>query len=562
MEEYVKILNQLVNHSEHEVVEFKHAKDNYSFEDLGKYFSTLSNEANLRGLKRAWIIFGVKDKTHEFLGTNYKNSETALQKLKHDIAQHTTDGMTFRNIITLSIEGKRVLMFEIPAAPRNMKVCWKNFAYGRDGESLVALNTDKADEIRYQAPRPEWSAELVEDGNIADLDELALATARIMFKKVHASNMPANEIDSWSTKQFLTHSEMMRKGKLTRSAILLLGKPTSLQKIHPVEARITWVWKNASGDVVDYEHFTVPFILSVEKIFGRIRNKTMRELPGGTLFPDTMKQYEDYSIREALHNCIAHQDYNLQRRITLVETENALIYTNGGDFIPKSIENVLREESPQTDYRNTNLCHGMHHFNMIDTVGRGIPKMFSEQRRRFFPMPLYDINKENNTVSVTLIGVGSDDAYMDLLKSDSSLTLMECLWLDAIRSHKPVSKEAIKHLKDKKLIEGRAPRYHIALSIAKKTQQVAHYTKETGLKKSVLINLILQLALNAGSQGFKRKEAFDTLEQSLPVSLTPSQKLNKVSNLLKSMQSEGLLIKTPTGKAWIITEEGKKRVEI
>ena len=27
-------------------------------------------------------------------------------------------------------------------------------------------------------------------------------------------------------------------------------------------------------------------------------------MPGGTLFPDTMKQYDDYTIREALHNAI------------------------------------------------------------------------------------------------------------------------------------------------------------------------------------------------------------------------------------------------------------------
>lgn len=54
----------------------------------------------------------------------------------------------------------------------------------------------------------------------------------------------------------------------------------------------------------------------------------MRELPGGTLFPDTMKQYEDYSIREALHNCIAHQDYSLEGRVTLVENEGFLYYLN------------------------------------------------------------------------------------------------------------------------------------------------------------------------------------------------------------------------------------------
>ena len=50
----------------------------------------------------------------------------------------------------------------------------------------------------------------------------------------------------------------------------------------------------------------------------KIHNLTMRELPGGTLFPETMKQYDDYTIREALHNAIAHQDYTLQQRINAV----------------------------------------------------------------------------------------------------------------------------------------------------------------------------------------------------------------------------------------------------
>ncbi len=64
----------------------------------------------------------------------------------------------------------------------------------------------------------------------------------------------------------------------------------------------------------------------------------MRELPGGTLFPDTMKQYDDYTIREALHNAIAHQDYTLQQRINFVENPGYLYYENGGSFIPGTLQ--------------------------------------------------------------------------------------------------------------------------------------------------------------------------------------------------------------------------------
>lgn len=557
-QEYIDIFYSLIEHDENEVVEFKKAERNFDTDDLGKYFSALSNEANLRGVDFAWLVMGYHEPTHTIIGTSFKNSEAGINKLKHDIALNSTDKLTFREVTPISVEGKRVLMFQIPAAPRNIVVKWKGIPYGRDGESLVPLNQSKNDEIRYQSPIPDWSAEHVESATIADLDELALATARVMYKKVHGSTIPANEVDEWSTEEFLCHSEMMREGKLTRAAILLLGKPLALQKIHPANAQITWVWKDKDGEVVDYEHFSIPYILTVDKIFNKIRNKTMRELPGGTLFPDTMKQYEDYSIREALHNCIAHQDYSLGGRITLVENEGFLFYSNKGTFIPKSIEKVLKEKGPQSEYRNTCLAHGMVHFNMIDTVGRGIPKMFKEQRRRFFPMPEYDIDEKERTVSVTIYGISSDDAYTDLLKSDSSLSLMECLWLDSLRRHKPITKEAAKHLRERNLIEGKAPRYNIALSVAQKAQQVGHYTKETGLNKTAMVKLILQLADNAGVKGFKRAMAFEILEQSLPVSLTKSQKLNFLTHLLMEINERDFIVKSENGKSWTITEAGKK----
>jgi ATP-dependent DNA helicase RecG len=559
-QEYIYKFQELRFCSESEVVEFKKAESNFDIDDLGKYFSALSNEANLRNKDFAWLIFGVHDKTREVIGTSFKNSDEALNRLKNDMSQHTTDNIIFRDIAAIDIEGKRVLLFQIPAAPHNIVMKWKGIAYGRVGESLKPLDQAKQDQIRNADPESDWSAELVESATLDDLDELALATARIMFKKVHSS-IPGREVDEWTTNEFLAHSEMMRSGKLTRAAILLLGKPLALQKIHPANPQISWIWKNKDGDVLDYEHFTIPYILTVDKIFGKIRNRTMRELPGGTLFPDTMKQYEDYSIREALHNCIAHQDYTLGGRITLIETDESLFYSNRGAFIPKTVERVLSEKRAQNNYRNTCLAHGMTHFNMIDTVGRGIPKMFSEQRRRFFPMPEYEIDADEKVVSVTIYGISSDDAYTDLLKSDSSLSLMECLWLDSVRRHKPITKEAAAHLRDRALIEGKSPHYVIALSVAQKTEQIGLYTKETGLKKDAMTKLVLQLASNAGPMGFKRADVFEMLNQSLPARMSKVQKQNYISNMLKSMFASGWLEKDECGKRWKITDLGAKKFD-
>lgn len=555
MEKYIEIFNKLWEHSENEVVEFKKAETNFDIDELGKYFSALSNEANLRDHEFAWIVFGVWDKKHQIIGTTFKDGEVALNRLKQDMSQHTTGNLIFRDIVPLDIEGKRVLLFQIPASPRNIVMHWKGVAYGRDGESLKPLNQAKQDTIRQQPPIPDWTAQLVPNATINDLDELAVATAKVMFKKVRSSSIPAEEINAWSTEEFLANSMMMREGKIT-----LLGKPLSIQKIHPAVAQITWTWEDEEGIVQDYEHFTIPFILTVNKVLSKIRNKTMRELPGGTLFPDTMKQYDEYTIREALHNAIAHQDYTLQQRIVFVEGPSTLYYGNGGSFIPGTIENALEHKGPQFHYRNDCLCRGMVNFNMIDTVGRGIKKIYTEQRNRFFPMPDYEIDNEHRTVGVTIYGKMIDEKYTNLLKANNSLSLKECLWLDAVQKHHPITKEAAKHLHEKGLIEGRAPHYTISLKVAKMTKQIGHYTKENGLAENSIQKLLLQLAHNAGSMGFKRQDVYEGLQHVFPSSLTQDEKLRKIGNLLRKIAKEGFITKTISGKQWIITEKGEQEL--
>ena len=520
--EYINIFSNLTQHKENEVVEFKKAENSFDFDDLGKYFSALGNEANLRGLDFAWLILGYDEKKHQLVGTSYKNGEGALNNVKHDFAQHTTDGQTFREIIPIEVEGKRILMFKIPAAPRNIVMKWKGIAYGRDGESLKPLNQSKQDEIRRQTPEPDWSAEIVPDATIDDLDEVAIAKARKMFKKVH-SRISAEEVNRWSTEEFLSKCELMVNGKLTRAAIILLGKMFSDSKLRPAVAEVTWTLRDEKKDVVDYEHFSVPFILTVDEILAKIHNLTLREMPGGTLFPDTMKQYDDYTIREALHNCIAHQDYTLRQRINFVENPGFLYYANGGSFIPGTLENALATNGPQRFFRNACLCKAMVHFNMIDTVSRGIKKMFTEQMERRFPMPDYEIDNDKKEVAVRIYGNVINERYTTLLKDNRNLTLQDCISLDAIQKGLRIDDKIAQDLLKHGLIEGEAPDYTISLSVAKASKQLPGYTKVKGLDKARLKQMVLQLLQNAGEDGARREIIYEYLKDLLPSNKSPEQ---------------------------------------
>lgn len=548
---YIILFHSLIQHKESEVVEFKKAENNFDFDDLGKYFSALSNEANLHGLPFAWLVFGYDEKKHEIVGTSYKDGEGALNKLKQDLTYNMSDGQTFREIIPVEVDGKRVLMFKVPASPRNIVMKWKGIAYGRDGESLKPLNQSKQDEIRNQTPYRDWSAEIVPTATLDDLDEVAIAKARKMFKKVH-SRIPVAEVNGWSDEKFLSKCGLMIDGKLTRAAIILLGKSFSEYLLRPAVVQVTWTLRDKNKDVVDYEHFSVPYILTVDEILAKIHNLTLREMPGGTLFPDTMKQYDDYTIREALHNCIAHSNYQLQQRINFVENPGFLYYSNAGSFIPGSLEEVLSTDQPQKFFRNDCLCQAMVHFNMIDTVSRGIKKMFTEQWQRRFPMPDYEIDNDKQQVAVRIYGTSIDERYTNMLKNNDSLTLWDCISLDAIQKGHRIDETVAQDMIQRGLIEGEAPNYTISLSVAKASRQLAKYTKVRGLERDKIKHMILQYIQNAGVDGAKRDAILEYLQGTLPVRNTREQNSDLIRNILREMGQENIIVSK--NKLWYLSK--------
>jgi len=132
-----------------------------------------------------------------------------------------------------------------------------------------------------------------------------------------------------------------------------------------------------------------------------------------------------------------------------------------------------------------------------------------------------------------------DNKYVELLKHDSSISLKECIWLDAIqkRKYNRVSEEAIKILKSNKLIEGRKSNYIISLAVARKTDQVPEYTKQKGLTTVRYENMIIGFLSNMGSQGVMRNDIIKFLEDSLPASKNSEAKKKFVTNILSKLMS-------------------------
>ena len=532
--------------------EMKNLKNSFAGDEKDDLISYVSAIANMEG---GHLVIGVQDKTLEIVGTDLSkfnlNFQSAVWKLLEHCINLSSEGLSIDEYTTEDTY-KTVWIVHIPKHLPRRPVYAHKKAWQRVEDSLVEMTQERLAAILEEPifEAKDWSAEIVPNATLADLDELAVAKARVMFKKVHASKIPTEEIDTWTVEELLCNSGIMIDGKLTRAAIILLGKTVSVFKLRPAVVEVTWTLWDGCQEVVDYEHFTVPFILTVDQILSKIRNLTMRELPGGTLFPETMKQYDDYTIREALHNAIAHQDYTLQQRINFVENPDFLYYANGGSFIPGTLQKALATKGPQRHFRNECLCRAMVNFNMIDTVSRGIKKMFNEQWKRHFPMPDYEIDALNKEVGVKIYGNTINEKYTKLLKENNTLTLEDCILLDAVQKGHRISEEHVLALLGRGLLEGDVLEYSISLDIAKKTKQLSDYTRNRGLDKAKLQQMILQYLQNAGLVGAKRDAIFEYLKDVLPKTKTQEQQERMVGNILSEMKGAGTII--PKGRTWYL----------
>lgn len=536
MNEYAikKILDDLRSISgENEWVEFKHAEDKFDFEKLGKYFSALSNEANLKGESCGWLIFGIEDKTRKIIGTNFRKNRADLDSLKHEIAQHINTGITFIEIYELQLQEGRVIMFQIPAAPRGIPTDWKGHFYGRDGESLVALNLQEIEQIRSQVKQFDWSAQICGGATIDDLDPPAIEKARIEYKK---KNPPlAGEVDQWDDITFLNKAKVTINGKIPRTAIILLGREESEYYISPSVAKISWILKDEKNMDKDYKHFGPPFIINTDAVYGRIRNLTYRYLKNNTLFPTEVSQYEPFVIREALNNCIAHQNYELCGKINVIEMPDELMFTNLGSFIPGSVEVVITSKSPPEYYRNQWLANAMVNLGMIDTIGSGIRRMYDFQRKRYFPLPDYNLSDPQG-VKVTIYGKVLDEKYTNILINNTDLDLISVIYLDKVQKKKKLTKEEVRILRKQKLIEGRYPNLYVSAKIASITGDKAKYIKNRGLNVGFYKEMIISHIRKFGSAS--RADIDDLLIDKLPEFLNLEQKKNRINNLLFAMSKK------------------------
>lgn len=530
--------------------EFKSLKNCFNGKEGDDVISYVAAISSMDG---GHLVIGVKDHSLDIVGTDTYNydRQAATMRLVRECSNLPAEGLKIEEFVT-SDTGKKVWVINIPKHMPRLPVYAHKKLWQRIEDSLVEMTPSRKERILTEPLAiDDWSAEIIPNATIEDLDPRAIAVAREKYKELFNGARDA-EIDGWTDEVFLNKAKLTRKSAITRTTLILLGKSESDHFLNPSVCKIRWFLRDETDGNKDFRVFTIPMILAIEELGSLFRNTTYTYTISGSMFPESMSRYDAFTLREPLNNAIAHQDYSKGCHIDVIEYEDdKLSFKNAGQFIPESVEAVVTNDFPESHYRNPALVEAMRNVKMVETEGGGIKKLFLQQRKRFFPMPEYDIKEDH--VICTIEGRVLDENFANILVSNSALSLADILLLDYVQKGRIISHDEANYLRRKGFVEGRYPNLFLSSKVVSSTHHVglkASYIKNKSFDDDYFKKLIVEYIKEFGKA--ERRDINALINNKLPEYLTVRQRYDKITTLLSALKRRQVLIYD--GKYWLFVK--------
>ena len=464
------------------------------------YIIALCNE------KGGYLVIGMTDNyPHEVVGTN-QNLGT-IGELESNIYRDTE----IRPIIYELYENeKRVLVIEVPSRPAGKIFKFEDVALMRVGEELKPMSDEVYLKI-INEQEPDFSQQICEDLQISDLDQKAIS----ILKEKYALKQNNPNFKTLSNNQLLSDLELLKNGRLTNAALILLAKKEVLNQKLP-QAAVMLEYRNSENQIPFDNRipFSQPFFILIDELWTTInlRNGSFPIQDGAYIF--SIPFFNEEVIRESLNNAITHRDYRKTSEIVIKQFPQRLDIINAGGFpIGVNLENLLK--TPSTP-RNRLLADVLQKTGIVERSGQGVDKIFYNTLIEGKAEPDYSKSDYFNVI-LKLSAVIEDRAFalfivaiQDELPESEKLSVLEVITLNMIK--KGISKnvldvEIVTKLLQKKLIEKRGKTNAIYYILSKDyydfTDEKAKYYNLQELNDSQVFNTIFQFLLKEGKARMK-----------------------------------------------------------
>jgi ATP-dependent DNA helicase RecG len=329
-------------------VEFKAARNNFKYAGgdnrdpkdrrhcvLG-YVTAFCNEEG------GMLVLGVGDShPHSVVGSTF--AEGSEGELCDQI--YTDTGIRVETEV-LHEDSKRVLIMKIPTRPVGRLMKFEGVALMRIGESLREMSDAEMLKILSEQ-EPDFSATICEGLTTADLDEVAL---HAMSERYAAKQNNSNFL-SLPVEQVLSDLDLMRQGKLTYAALILVGKDEAIKKYLPQSA-VNLEYR-LNKDSIHYDDRLIlshSFFQNIDRIWGFINLRNGKfPIQQGPYIIDIPFLNEEV-VRESVNNAIVHRNYRVQSEVVIKQSNECLDVISTGDFPWALLQKIyLREQyTPQS----------------------------------------------------------------------------------------------------------------------------------------------------------------------------------------------------------------------
>jgi len=386
-----ELIRRLKGHEWNDV-EFKEAQH-----ELPKsVYETVSAFSNTHG---GWLVFGARSREtgYEVVGvanvdqiqSDFLSTLRADNKVNHDIRIQAS---------LFEIEGKSLLVFRIPEAPRQHKPVYLNGdirrTFIRRGGCDHRCTMPEIERFLRDSAEERWDGQIFDFPLEEAFDLKSLKWYRMRFNEVnlgHDETQPDREfLYQWG--YLLRHDGDL---KPTRAAIMVFGSPTAIHHMLPRPTLdVQWIPAGIADplpemrwfDRVVYEENLLTTWQGLVAKYHQYEPRSFRSIDPHTLMrEDTPAGYRVF--REAAINLLTHQDYADHTRKAVIKFYRDVIqFWNPGDVFG-SDEHLM--EPGEKEVRNPRIVVAFRRLALCEQAGTGMRMMKTQWETLGHPEPAY-----------------------------------------------------------------------------------------------------------------------------------------------------------------------------
>ncbi|WP_338778632.1 RNA-binding domain-containing protein [Metabacillus sp. FJAT-52054] len=314
------------------------------------------------------VVFGVADKVigldNAIKGIPEDIDVSLLQKRIYE----KTDPHLTPFFDEVFIENSRILIMNIfPGMPPYTTTDGAGTI--RQGKDCLPFTGTLRRQMMDSSGQADFTSEIIYE----DWHNLFSHSAMERIREFMSRERADHNLLSLSDEDLLTSIGALKEGFFTKGALLLTGKPESIERIIPQHK---WSFRKMLSDT-DYSHrddgfHAIPVALYELERYISVDNP-MVTIESGLVHPE-FSTYPTIALRESLLNAFGHRDYRMTGTILLKQYKDKLVLTNPGQFIGGITPNNILHHPPVA--RNNHLMDLLDRLKLVNRSNLGVSRIF------------------------------------------------------------------------------------------------------------------------------------------------------------------------------------------